>query len=155
MARSKSKASKLYVGKVFSLKKNTKISIYRNYFKGFSLGEVSYEDLGHVLILNENGKAVEVWTPYEGGMTVWFAKFYLHSEIKEEIEGNPHGELGKVITELSDVATRLRDTGRAWDGGLLTVDFKNELEESSKKLNKLIRRVRLVQETLESKRESG
>jgi len=135
MARNKTKATKLYVGKTFSLKNVRSIQIggYREY--------VSSADLGHVLILNESQKRVDCWTPYNGGTKINIAKYYLHSEIKEEIEGNPVGELGKILTELADANKYLRS-------------HTDEFESTNKRFDKLIRRIRVVIESLEKETKS-
>ena len=154
MARSKTKISKLYVGKVFSLKN------YKN-FDVFPLGHrrgqrvtLTREELGHVLIIDEKGKAVEIWTGWNGGYACWLTKFYLMAEIKEEIPGNATGELTKVISELGDVGSDVRAAAKAFGNGVLTTDYQAEMAGVGEKLNKLIRRLRLVQETLESESKS-
>lgn len=136
MARAKTKASKLYVGKIFSLKAHKGIEIYQGRHKGKRVAQVSRDELGHVIITGETGKAVEVWTGYLGGMTVWLSKFYLHAEIKEEIEGSPAGELSKVIGDLADISRTMKQKTPA-------------LTLYTKKLDKLNRRLRLVLENLE------
>ena len=153
------KATQLYVGKIFSLKKAKGIEAYKtnggDAFKlglgsGECLGPKTWEEIGpNVLVLAEKGKTVEVLSPNFG--PVWIPKFYLHTEIREMLTDNPEGELGKIITELTGVRELL---SRCWSPKKHDGNMKN-VDKSLKTVNKLIRRVRLVQETLESKRESG
>lgn len=129
MAREKQKATKLYVGKTFSLKQHKDINVGKG-------RRATGANLGQILIIDETLKTVEALTPWQGGTIITVKKFYLHSEIKEVIDGNPVGELGKILTELSLANKTLRSS----DHPHFAVN---------KRLDKLIRRIRLVMETLE------
>ena len=137
--------TKIYTGKIFTLKnvwrlpwqnKNTKPVALATSQGGFESGEMLKEDFGdRVIILDERSKRVQVMTVK--GKAVWISKYYLNTEIREELDGNVVGELGLVISDLSNVLKNLNKT---------TVSISN----IDKKMNDIIRRVRKVQEKLES-----
>lgn len=117
------KVSKLYVGKIFSLK-NYK---FFPYGKDWQEGNIPKEQVGeHVLILDENTKRVKIMT--QNGKTVWISRFYLAQEINEKIEGDPKGELSKVINELTNIV--------------------NSVQIDQTRLYNIIKKLRVVQENL-------
>lgn len=154
----KTKASKLYVGKIFTLKNIWRIpwashnslpwyakrAHDRERFRKekwcklegkdnvpYDNGSMAREEIGErILILDETTKRAKIMT--HRGKAIWISKFYLGTEIKEEIEGNPSGELSKVITELCNIKNSVLD------------------KKISDKLQKVIRQIRVVTENLEN-----
>ncbi len=113
------KTTKLYVGKVFSLK---------NYhtFPGTML---TREQIGNnVLIIDETSKKVKIIP--NSGRPFWLSKFYLAQEIIEQIDDNVEGELAKIIVELSSIVNN---------------DLKEDNKVSSA-LYQLLKRLKAVQE---------
>lgn len=111
--------TKLHVGRVFSLK---------NYkFFPTNRGSIAKEQMGErVLIIDETAKQVKVMS--KNGRPLWVSRFYLKQEISEEIDGDPKGELSKIINDLSNIA--------------------NSDHELSTKIYTLIKRLRTLQENL-------
>jgi hypothetical protein len=121
------KPSKLYVGKIFSLRKHNKIRT-----SGGAKGNMTSDELGpNVLVLDEKTKDVEVMSA--DGVPVWISRYYLGSEIRETIDGSIPGELGKIITEMLSLK------------GMLGGD-----NYACRRIEKLIRRLRVVQENVEN-----
>jgi len=119
--------TKLYVGKIFSLKShysipwtshNTLPERYYRYERDPKTGKevprkgrdgVQYashsmprKEIGErVLIINESTKKVRVIT--KKGKAIWISKYYLKQEIIEEIENNPQGEISKILNKLTEI----------------------------------------------------
>jgi hypothetical protein len=113
------KATKLYVGKIFSLKN----------FKFFPIGNRKFpkERMGdHVLILDESPRNVKVMS--KDGKPIWLSRFYLAQEINEKIEGNVKGELSKIINELANIVN------------------SDQIDQT--KIYNIIKKLRVVQENL-------
>lgn len=126
----KNTTSRLYVGKVFSLKKSSSIGWELSRSWDSKKGSSSWQDFGErVLIVDENIKRVRVLGL--NGRTVWIAKYYLQTEINEDLEDSPVGELGKVINELTTITGKLED------------------EVINKRLYNVLKQIRLVKEKLE------
>ena len=120
--------TKMYIGKVFTLKNLFRLQS--------SEGTINRSELGeHVLITDENLKRVKTFT--NRGKGVWISKYYLAKEIHEEIEGEPVGELSKVLKQLSEVERSVHKV----EGGA----------NISKSLCNIMKSVRVVIETLEEK----
>jgi hypothetical protein len=143
MPRTKTKPTKLYVGKLFTLKSVKAIQCHSASSDGYhdKSKELSAVQLGgRVLIIDEKAKRVKVLPASDKHpKPVWISRYYLHTEIHEEIEGNPVGELGKILNEMVTI-----------NNSLQYEPSQETVSRNRKKLEKLIRRVRLVQENLEN-----
>jgi len=143
VATKKTKPSKLYVGKLFMLKNAKEIMCYDKSGTAWNTKkhELSAKQLGgKVMIIDEAAKRVFVLpTSKTHPRPVWISRFWLHCELREEIEGNPSGELSKVLTEMAAISSSLRNAPSVQNVG-----------KQRDKLDKLIRRIRQVHETLET-----
>ena len=94
------------IGRIFSIRKISKIPYFSEEKNGRQNGILHPKDLGDgILVLDENNTRVKIIL--QNGSSVWIGKYYLHRELKTEFKDQKKELLYKILNLVQETCLSL------------------------------------------------